>query len=167
VTGSADGIRPFSGVASAWWIERPDARSTGGPIASTVVYLFSKPVGCDKLTVPKWDETGEPGDTLNLEIEMAWSGASPPTAPPAVFYPAVAPGSAAVPPPGTAAVFYQVTPMQPPGAPSELTASAGTVTLGAMVSGARVAGTFDASFAKGNSLAGRFDAAFCPGGREP
>jgi hypothetical protein len=167
VMGSADGTRPFPAVSTAWWIEHPDPRIAGGPVVSTVVYLFTKPVGCDKLNVPKWDEMNEPGDTLNLEIEMAWSGVVQPSAPPAIDYPTVSPGAASVPPATTAAVYYQVTPMQPPGPPSELTASGGTVTLTALVPNVNVTGTFAATFAGGHSLSGTFDAPFCPGGREP
>jgi hypothetical protein len=167
VTGSADGTRPFPGVSSAWWIDRPDPRMTGGPVVSTVVYLFSKPIACDKLSVAKWDETNEPADTLALEIEIAWSGPTSPTPPPSIAYPTVSPGGSVVPPPGTAVIYYQVTPMQVPGPPSELAASGGTVTLLTLAPAVNVTGTFDATFAVGNSVNGSFDASYCPGSREP
>jgi hypothetical protein len=167
VSGSPDGTRPFGAVSNSWWIQTPDPRVAGGPVVSTVVYLFSKPVPCSKLNVPKWDETNELGDTQNIEIEMAWTGTTEPTAPPPIAYSATLLTHAAVPAPGMAGVFYQVTPPQPPGPPSELGAVSGTVTLTALNATTNVTGTFDLVFAGGHAVTASFDAPYCPNGREP
>jgi hypothetical protein len=168
VSGNPDGKGAFTfTVASAWWIQHPDPRTAGGPPAQTVVFLFSKPVPCDKLNVTGWDETNEPGDTQNVEIKMAWSGATPPVPPPAATFPAVPLSPGTVPPAGKAWVFYQVTPHQPPGTPSEITARSGAVTLDELKPNTSVSGTFTATYSSGGMLTGAFDAAYCPTGIEP
>ena len=164
ITGTANGT-PFTSVSSAWWIQLPDPRVDGGPVASTVVYLFSKPVPCSALSVAKWDESGEPGDTQDLEIEAAWAGAAAPGSPPPVEYPVVA-QSSSTPLPGEAAATYHRAPGQPPGAGVEVIASGGSVVVMTLAPGDHVAGTFAVTF-PGGDLTGDFDAAYCPNGREP
>jgi hypothetical protein len=167
ISGNPEGTRPFATISNAWWIQYPDPQFDGGPVVSTVVYLFSKPVLCNSLSVPKWDES-EPGDAQNLEIDVAWSGTTSPVSPPAVPYavdPQVVQGS--VPRPGMAGVFYQLAAAVPP-APlvREIAATGGTVTLTGLYANLNATGTFDLTFPNG-TLTGTFDAAYCPNGREP
>jgi hypothetical protein len=166
LSGRPDGTRPFDTLSRAWWIENPNPAVTGGPVVSTVVYLFSKPVACDKLSVARWDEINEPGDTQNLEIDMAWSGTTQPMPPPSIPYQVVQFSGGSVPPAGKAGVLYQVTAPEG-GPPSEQAASGGAVTLTGLNPNVNTTGTIDITFADGGTLAGSFDAVFCRNGREP
>jgi hypothetical protein len=166
--GRPDGTRPFDTLASSWWIENPNPAVSGGPVVSTVVYLFSKPVACDKLTVARWDEINEPSDTQNLEINMAWSGTTEPMPPPSIPYHVVQFSGGSVPPQGTAGVLYQVTQPQPPGGPpTEQAAVGGMVTLTGLNPNVNTTGTIEVTFVDGGTLVGSFDAMFCQHGREP
>src|SRR5437588_653241 len=50
LTGSADGT-PFTTVGSVLWAGMPDVA------ASTVIYVFSKPIQCSDITQAGWDMT--------------------------------------------------------------------------------------------------------------
>jgi hypothetical protein len=170
LTGSADGTHQFTApLANAWWIGKPDTVPPGGPPVSTVVYLFSQPVACNKLVGTGWDERNEPPDTMNVEIKIHWSGTTSPMPPPAVTWPAVPLGTitGTLPPAGSAWVFFQVVPHVVPGLPSEITEHMGTVTLDTLTPNVNVTGSFNATWAGGHTLMGSFDAAYCAVGQEP
>ena len=72
-SGSIDGSiggTPFGGAAASLWIGAPDDPAT------TVVYLFSKPVACSDLATPGWDTRIADGTQM---LEMKMFGTSPAT----------------------------------------------------------------------------------------
>jgi hypothetical protein len=148
-SGSVDGSvggTPFGGAAASLWIGSPDDPAT------TVVYLFSKPVACGDLATPGWD-TRIPNGTQMLEMKMF--GTSPAT------YKVV---TTQTPAPGEAAVNYTLSTTS--GTPTEQVGSGGTITLTKTTASVRATGSFALNFATSN-IAGTFDAAFCAGGHEP
>jgi hypothetical protein len=144
VSGSADGT-PFASAGGSLWIGSPDSAAT------TVVYVFSKPVACDALSSPGWDT--RIADATQV-LEMKAFGTMPGT---------FAVVTTATPAPGEASINYTLSSVS--GAPVETSASGGTVTLSSLAS-QQAQGQFALKFG-GNSLNGTFAAAFCPGGHEP
>ena len=145
IDGSVGGT-PFGGASTALWIGAADDPAT------TVVYVFSRPVVCGELATPGWDARITNG-TQVLEMKMF----------------GVAPGTFQVvttqtPAPGEAAVNYTLS--STTGTPSERVASGGTVMLASLTAGARAKGAFAVGFAT-SRLDGTFDAPFCAGGHEP
>ncbi len=148
-SGSVDGSvggTPFGGAAASLWLGSPDDPAT------TVVYLFSKPVACSELATPGWDTRIANGTQM---LEMKMFGTSPAT------YKVV---TTQTPAPGEAAVNYTLSATS--GTPAEQVGSGGTITLTKTTAGVRATGSFALNFATSN-LAGTFDAAFCAGGHEP
>ena len=145
IDGSVGGT-PFGGASTALWIGAADDPAT------TVVYVFSRPVACGELATPGWDARITNG-TQVLEMKMF----------------GVAPGTFQVvttqtPAPGEAAVNYTLS--STTGTPSEQVGSGGTVTLASLTAGTRAKGAFTLGFAT-SRLDGTFDAPFCAGGHEP
>jgi hypothetical protein len=148
-SGSVDGSvggTPFGGAAASLWIGSPDDPAT------TVVYLFSKPVTCSELATPGWDTRITNGTQM---LEMKMFGTSPAT------YKVV---TTQTPAPGEAAVNYTLSATS--GTPTEQVGSGGTITLAKTTAGVHATGSFALNFATSN-IAGTFDAAFCAGGHEP
>jgi hypothetical protein len=145
LVGSPDG-NPFGGVASSLWISSPDDPAT------TVVFLFSAPVGCGALCAAGWDQRIADG-TRVLELKMfGLNGGS--------FGVVTSP----TPAPGESAVNYTLSSTTT--TPVEVGASSGTVTLGAIEVASRATGSFSVTFAAG-AITGDYDAHYCPGGHEP
>jgi hypothetical protein len=148
-SGSIDGSvggTPFGGAAASLSIGTPDDPAT------TVVYVFSKPVACSELSTPGSDTRIANGTQM---LEMKMFGTSPAT------YSVV---TTQTPAPGEAAVNYTLSATS--GTPTEQAGSGGTVTLTKTVAGVSAAGSFALNFAT-SKIAGTFDAAFCAGGHEP
>ena len=146
VSGSVNGVTPYGPVSSAWWIGAPDSA------ASTVVYLFNKPVACADIQALAWD-TRIPNDTQVLEMVMYGTA-------PATFTVT----SSLTPAPGEARVNHTFS--RTTGTPVEQFSSGGTVVLAERIAATRAIGTFSLSFGA-NSVTGKFDAGFCAGGVEP
>lgn len=146
VTGAIDG-RSFDTVAASWLIGAPD-----DPARTTVIYVFDQPVACGEITQAAWDETVT-DSTQALEMKLIG------TAPGA--YPIAADGR---PSGGESDVNYTVTSTS--GTPSEVSATAGSVTVDALTDGTSAGGQFDLTF-PGGTVTGAFSAAFCADGREP
>ena len=145
VRGSADGT-PFDTAAMALWLGKPDDPAT------TVVYVFSKPVKCADLATPGWD-TRITDKTQFLEMKTF--GLTPRT------YTVT---KSLTPAPGEASVNYTLSATT--GTPKETSSGGGTVTLKTVVATTNVTGSFDLTFGS-NKVSGTYDAAFCPGGSEP
>lgn len=145
VTGSVGGA-PFGTVATVLWAGAPDDPAT------TVVYVFSKPVECSELATPGWDTRITNGTSV---LEMKSFGTTPGT------YKVV---STLTPAPGEASVNYTLS--STTGTPKEDGSTGGTVTLTALTPNTSAKGSFMLTFASG-PLTGTFDAVYCPGGHEP
>lgn len=145
INGTID-ARTFDVVAASYIIGAPD-----DPGRTTVLYVFDSPIACGEIIAAGWDET-VPDQSQAIEIKLI--GKSPGTYP-------VASG---LPTSGEADVNYTVTSTS--GTPSEVSATAGSVTLDAIDGIASATGRFDLVF-PGGMLAGSFTAATCGPGREP
>ena len=145
VSGSADGT-PFDTAAMALWLGAPDDPAT------TVVYVFSKPVKCSDLSTPGWDKRITNATQF---LEMKMFGTTPAT------YKVT---GSPTPAPGEAAVNYTLS--STAGVPKETAGTAGTVTLATVVATTDATGSFALTFGT-HSVTGTYDATFCPGGHEP
>jgi hypothetical protein len=145
VSGSADGM-PFTTVATSYLIGAPDSANT------TVVFVFSKPVGCGALAAPGWD--ARIADATQF-LEMKIFGKEPGT------FKAV---TTVTPAPGETSVNYTLS--STTSLPKEIGSGGGTVTLTTIALNGTASGTFALSFGAG-SLNGTFNSIFCPGGHEP
>lgn len=145
VTGSVAGA-PFGPVATALWAGAADDPAT------TVVYVFSKPVACAELATPGWDTRITNGTSV---LEMKSFGTTPGS------YTVV---TTLTPAPGEASVNYTLS--STTGTPKEDGSSMGTVTLTTLTPNVSAKGSFTLAFGT-SSLSGSFDAVFCPGGHEP
>jgi hypothetical protein len=145
VTGSVAGA-PFGSVATALWAGAPDDAAT------TVVYVFSKPVACGELGSPGWDTRITNGTSV-LEMKAFGSAAGD-------FKVVTTP----TPAPGEASVNYTLSSTS--GTPKEQGSASGTVTLTALAPNASAKGSFMLAFGT-STLSGSFDAVYCPGGHEP
>jgi hypothetical protein len=145
VTGSVGGT-PFGSVATALWAGAPDDPAT------TVVYVFSKPVACSELATPGWDTRITNGTSV---LEMKSFGTMP------ASYTVV---TTLTPAPGEASVNYTLS--STTGTPKEDGSTMGTVTLTTLTPNVSAKGSFTLTFGT-SSLSGSFDAVFCPGGHEP
>ena len=145
ISGSADGT-PFTTAAMALWLGSPDDAAT------TVVYVFSKPVKCSDLATPGWD-TRITDKTQFLEMKMFGVTKATYTV-----------TKSLTPAPGEASVNYTLSSTS--GTPVETSSSGGTVTLTTIADKVNVTGSFALKFGT-KDLAGTYDAVFCPGGHEP
>jgi hypothetical protein len=145
VTGSVAGA-PFGSVATALWAGAPDDPAT------TVVYVFSKPIACSELGSPGWDTRITDGTSV---LEMKAFGSAP-----GAFKVVTTP----TPAPGEASVNFTLSSTS--GTPKEQGSSAGTVTLTSLAPNASAKGSFMLTFGT-STLSGSFDAVYCPGGHEP
>jgi hypothetical protein len=145
VTGSVAGT-PFGSVATALWAGAPDDPAT------TVVYVFSKPVACSELATPGWDTRITNGTSV---LEMKSFGTMPGS------YKVV---TTLTPAPGEASVNYTLSSTM--GTPKEDGSTMGTVTLTTLTPNTSAKGSFTLTFGT-SSLSGSFDAVYCPGGHEP
>lgn len=145
VTGSIGGA-PFGSVATALWAGAADDPAT------TVVYVFSKPVACSALATPGWDTRITNGTSV---LEMKSFGTAP------GMYKVV---TTLTPASGEAAVNYTLSSTM--GTPKEDGSTAGSVTLTTLTPNTSATGSFTLAFASG-PLSGTFDAVYCPGGHEP
>jgi hypothetical protein len=147
ITGSADGT-PFTSIGSVLWAGMPDVA------ASTVIYLFSKPIKCADITKAGWDTTIT-NATQILEVKAMGTTA-------AVYQPIIK--APRLPAAGEAQVNYTLSVTS--GTPMEAFATAGSVTLSKVTATTNVTGSFDLMFGT-NALKGTFDATYCAAGREP
>ncbi len=145
ISGSADGS-PFTTVATSYVIGAPDSTAT------TVVFVFSKPVTCAELGQSGWDRRIANAAQF---LEIKFFGNAPGT------FTAV---TTVTPAPGEASVNYTLSSTS--GTPNEIGSSGGTATLMSITSGASATGSFVLKFGT-NALNGAFNAVFCPGGHEP
>ncbi len=145
IAGSVAGTE-LNAVATSLWIGAPDSGST------TVVYVFSAPVGCGELCSPGWDQRIADGTSI---VEMKLFGTAP------AAYGVV---RTATPGPGEASVNYTLS--STVATPNEIASSAGSVTLDALTAATNATGSFTLSFGS-DSVQGTFDASYCPGGHEP
>ena len=145
ISGSADGT-PFDTVSMALWFGAPDDPAT------TVIYVFSKPVKCSDFSTPGWDKRIT-DKTQFLEMKMF--GLTPAT------YTVT---TSATPAPGEASVNYTLSSTS--GVPVETASSGGTVTLSTITPTTNATGSFALHFGA-NNLNGTYDATYCPGGHEP
>ncbi len=145
ITGSADGS-PFTTANMALWLGAPDDPAT------SVVYVFSKPVKCSDLGSPGWD-TRITNGTQFLEMKML--GTTPRT------YKVTTSKTPAV---GEAVVNYTLSSTS--GTPVETAGTGGAVTLMTVNAKANVTGSFALKFGA-HDLTGTYDATYCPGGNEP
>lgn len=145
ITGSVAGVA-FGTVATALWAGAPDDPAT------TVVYVFSKPVVCSELGSPGWDTRIADGTSV---LEMKAFGTTPGT------FKVV---TTLTPAPGEASVNFTLSSTS--GTPKEEGSTGGTVTLTAAMPGVSATGSFMLTFGT-STLSGSFDAAFCSGGHEP
>jgi hypothetical protein len=145
VAGSVAGA-PFGSVATALWAGAPDDPAT------TVVYVFSKPVACSELGSPGWDARITNGTSV---LEMKSFGSMPGD------YKVV---TTPTPAPGEASVNYTLSSTS--GTPMEQGSSAGKVTLTSLTPASTAKGAFMLTFGT-STLSGSFDAVYCPGGHEP
>jgi len=149
-TGSASGTfegRAFEQVADSYWIGRPDDAAH-----TLVLYVFDRAVACAEIAEPGWDETVA-DQTQSIELKLI--GTKP------GGYPIPVNGRPAT---GEADVNYTLTSTR--GTPSEVSASAGSVTLEDVAPEESADGRFDLTFAGGH-LAGDFHAVYCAAGHEP
>ncbi|MGH7284273.1 MAG: hypothetical protein ACRELY_22325 [Polyangiaceae bacterium] len=145
ISGSPGGS-PFSSVATSYVIGAPDDQAT------TVVFVFSKPVACADLGNPGWDQRITDGTQI---LELKAFGTSP------ADFNVV---TTLTPAPGEASVNYTLS--STTGTPNEIGASGGTLTLSTLSAGATATGSFALMFGA-DHLTGTFDAIYCPGGHEP
>ncbi len=145
VSGSADGS-PFTTLATSYVIGAPDSAAT------TVVFVFSKPVRCVDLATPGWDS--RIADKTQF-LEIKFFGKEP------GMFTAV---TTVTPAPGEASVNYTLSSTS--ATPNEIGAKGGTTTLTSVVPEGSAGGAFALMFGS-NSLKGTFNAVFCPGGHEP
>jgi hypothetical protein len=145
VTGTVGGA-PFGAVATALWAGAADDPAT------TVVYVFSKPVACSELATPGWDTRITNGTSV---LEMKSFGTKPGS------YTVV---TTLTPAPGEASVNYTLSSTM--GTPKEDGSTKGTVTLTTLTPSTSAKVSFTLTFASG-PLSGTFDAVYCPGGHEP
>lgn len=145
ITGTVAGVA-FGTVATALWAGAPDDPAT------TVVYVFSKPVACSELGSPGWDTRIADGTSV---LEMKAFGTMPG---------AFKVVTTLTPAPGEASVNFTLSSTS--GTPKEEGSTGGTVTLTAVMPGVSATGSFMLTFGT-STLSGSFDAAFCPGGHEP
>lgn len=147
-TGTVSGVidaRSFDAVGASYVIGKPD-----DPARTIVIYVFDGAVGCGEISSAGWDEAIANG-TQALELKLI--GLAP------AAYPVATDGRPSA---GQSDVNYTVA----ASTPSEVLATAGTVTLTAIDGTTTATGTFDLTFA-GGSVAGGFDAVGCANGREP
>ena len=145
VSGALQGTS-FGDVPTSLWIGMPDSAAT------TVIYLFSKPVACSDLCAPGWDTRISDGTQI---LELKALGVSPTT------FPVV---KTATPAPGEAVVNSTIATTS--ATPTETLGSGGTLILSALQGHQVATGTFALQFAS-DSLSGSFSAAYCPEGHEP
>ena len=145
-SGAIDG-RAFDRVASAWLIGRPD-----DPARTRVLHLFDQPVKCGEISHTGWDESITDG-TQVLELKLI--GSTPGD------YSVAVDGR-----PGMGQTDANYTLSSQQGTPSEVSATAGQVTLSSLQDGVSAQGSFELNF-PGGGVSGEFDAVYCPGGREP
>lgn len=146
ISGSIDG-RAFNGVGASYVIGKPD-----DPAQTTVIYLFDSPVTCGELNHTAWDESVA-DSTQSLEIKLIGQSVGD--------YPVAADGRPSA---GESDVNYTVTSTS--GTPSEVSATAGTVTVSQLSPSTSADGSFNLTFA-GGSLAGDFAAVECADAVEP
>jgi hypothetical protein len=146
IDGTLDG-RAYARVAAAYVIGQPD-----DPDRTVVVYLLDNPIACGELAAPGWDERVTDG-TQSLELKLI--GQAPGQ------YPVPADGR---PSSGESTDNYTLT--STAGAPAEVSANAGAVTLDSYEADASAVGSFDLTFGDG-SLSGTFSATWCADGHEP
>ena len=145
VAGAVGGT-PVGAVAGSLWVGKPDDPAT------TVVYVFSKPVTCEAISTVGWD-TKVTDATHALEMKAFGTTAA--------AYSVV---TTATPAPGEASVNYTLTSTS--GTPNEQAAKSGTVTLTKLTAGSSAQGSFTLTFGT-SAVTGTFDAVYCPGGHEP
>jgi hypothetical protein len=145
IMGSPDGTA-FDTVGTSLWIGSPDSDAT------TVVYLFSGPVGCGELCSPAWDQRIL-NDTQVLEMKLFGTGPGTFTA-----------VTTLTPAPGEASVNF--TRSSTSGTPMEVFGSGGSVTLSTLQANTAASGTFSLMFGA-QAVSGTFNAMYCPGGHEP
>jgi hypothetical protein len=147
-SGTATGMiggRTFDAVADARWIGAPD-----DPKQTRVIYVFDKQVSCSALSAAGWDEMVT-DKTQALEMKLIGT----------------TPGMYAVssrPATGEADVNYTLTSTS--GTPSEVSATAGSVTVDQFLAGEAADGSFDLTI-PGGAVSGAFHASYCATGREP
>jgi hypothetical protein len=145
ITGTADGT-PFTTVATSLWIGAPDDPAT------TVVYVFSKPVKCSDISSPGWD-TRITNATQFLEMKMFGTKV-------ATYKVTTSKTPAA----GDASVNYTLSTTT--GTPAETVGNSGTVTLATITAKTNVTGNFALKFGT-HDVSGTYDATFCAAGTEP
>jgi hypothetical protein len=147
-SGTASGMvgkQRFESVADARWIGAPD-----DPAKTRVIYVFDNTVSCSALSNAGWDQVVQDG-TQAVEIKIIGTGEG--------TYPV-----SSRPATGEADVNYTLTSTS--STPSEITASAGSVTITSFVVDTSADGSFDLTV-PGGSVAGTFHATYCPSGHEP
>jgi hypothetical protein len=137
----ASGNNTVSGtIQGVKWTKAPSAYWIGTPTPpSAFLFLFENPTACSSITNVNWDKII--GNEQVLEIELHEMAAK------------------AFRVPMDAGVAYLRGNYNP-------SAEAGTVTIGNVVPGKSVTGTFDATFV-GEALKGTFEASYCAAGVEP
>jgi hypothetical protein len=143
ITGSVNNDPAFATVSVAYLIGASDS-----PADTTVVYVFSKAVGCNDISAVGWD-TRVPQDAQFVELKMNGTTA------PATFTVVTRLSTA----PGEANTNYTM-------AVKEQVASGGSVTLATLVPKTSASGSFAVTFQAGK-LDGAFDAVWCEKGVEP
>jgi hypothetical protein len=151
-TGSGTAAGTISGhsydsVGDSRWVGAPDDAAH-----TRVIYVFDKPVSCDTISAAGWDQAVTDG-TQSLEMKLLGTTAA--------AYPIPASGHPAT---GEATVNYTITSTK--GTPTELAATAGTVTVDELVNGKWANGSFDLTI-PGGAVSGTFHATYCATGREP
>ena len=142
--GNGSDPAPFTSVTQLW-IGAPD------DLATTVVYVFSKPTACSVLSSHGWDAQLAPG-TQHLEMKEFGNGSG--------TYTVV---TTKTPAPGEAAVNFS---SNASGTPVETSGSGGTVTLTAVNGNKSTAGRYSLTFGT-TQIDGTFDANYCAAGVEP
>jgi hypothetical protein len=145
IAGSAGGVA-FGDVEAAFMIESPDSDAT------TVVYLFSKPVRCVDLSFSGWDHT-IPTGTMVLQLKVFGN----------------APGnflSVTTTPLAAREAVAECMRTSPDGAQNDVISGGGWITLDSLSIRGAATGSFTLEFGAGE-LTGTFNAAFCADGHEP
>jgi hypothetical protein len=142
--GMVDG-RGFDTVADARWIGAPD-----DPKQTRVIYVFDKQVSCSALSAAGWDEAVT---DKTQALEMKLIGTSP-----GMYAVSTRPAT------GEADVNYTLTSTS--GTPSEVSATAGNVTVDQFLGKEAADGSFDLTIPNG-AVSGTFHATYCATGREP
>ena len=145
ISGAVNGAS-FTNVATSYVLGAPDDAAT------TVVYLFSKPVACSDLAAPGWDTRIANGTQF---VELKMFGTTPAT------YKVV---TTLTPAPGEASVNYTLSATS--GTPAEQSGGGGTITLKDVKPTTSASGSFALVFGASH-LDGTFESAFCAGGHEP